>query len=97
MTKHELTLARQGLGLSQAGLAKSIGMGRMTICQMEGGHQKISLRTEMAIKYLALQKPADWRSSWIEAFVAADVSDLTHGHLAQDSESEDLTSPCRIM
>jgi len=87
MTKHELTLARHGLGLSQAGLARAIGMGRMTICQMEGGHQKISLRTEMAIKYLALQKPADWSSTWIEAF----------GHLDQIPESEDPTSPCCIM
>lgn len=52
MQPDELKDARQGLGLSQAELAKVLGLSGNFISMMERGDKAIEPRTELAVNYL---------------------------------------------
>jgi len=55
MQADELRDLRKALGLSQQELADTIGMSRKAISEMERAAAPIERRTELSMRYLALQ------------------------------------------
>jgi len=49
-------LRKNLLGLSETALADRLGMGRASIARMEKGIQSIELRTELALRWIAMNE-----------------------------------------